>query len=923
MAAFHVKAKKPWKNVDLQSAGISQKDLEGLISLQELTDYEIVDSTRKTGQKGGKDKLQVFKETNKLIATAGTDLQTNKKKDGKQQRKKDKREKNDGSSEKDRVLQRKGKKMQNKMLKQKKKLQNKTLLEGKLQYVEDLNEIMLTESTESNKQDSKQKTKRTGVKRKKTDKLDANEDLSAKKAKLETSAEQNTEAVIKHGKHFEPADKSLKGMEAWKDLFVPKEILWALKSQGFKEPTPIQSQILPSAIRDKMDVVGAAETGSGKTLAFGIPVLHFILQQKKQEADRLLQDVDEEEDESLSDIEDDSNEKDKEDLEEEDDSADSDNDSGNDDDDDNDDNDDNDDDAQTDEDNVGESNMVRDSVDDDDDEDIEENVEVDDGDDGKTETSGEVADKEVSLDEELEELQNDDIGCVKVIKDVDFSWLKEPEVKKQAATHPPALILEPTRELAIQVRNHLRAAAQYTDISVEAIVGGLAMPKQQRILKKCPDILVATPGRLWELVQQGEVYLSEIEKTCHLVVDEADRMTEKGHYEELAKLLEKMKRDPDRQNRHTYVFSATLTLIHSGPQRIVKKKKKKWDEKQKLTYLMRKMGLKPKPKVVDITRKVGTVETLTEARINCTKEEKDVYLYYFLKHYPGRTLVFTNSKDCIRRLVSIFTLLQCKPLPLHADMHQRQRLKNLDKFTGNPSSLLIASDVAARGLDIPNVQHVIHYQVPHTVENYVHRSGRTARASKEGLSIMMIGPDDVKNYRKVIRTLNKDEDLPLFPVEQNLVTEVKRRVNMVRQIETQEYRFKKSKRHNDWFRKAADEIGVDIEDEGLLDDLGDDVEQQRHSKYLKQMKSELAVLLKQPLLIGSSFTKYPTMSGKLVTPPAREEKGDALTRVKKNKKIHNVQPESTEGSQSKTKRRRERRRKTKLKKKDIDKTKNS
>lgn len=126
---------------------------------------------------------------------------------------------------------------------------------------------------------------------------------------------------------------------------------------------------------------------------------------------------------------------------------------------------------------------------------------------------------------------------------------------------------------------------------------------------------------------------------------------------------------------------------------------------------------------------------------------QDLYLYYFLIQYPGRTLVFANSKDCIRRLISIFTLLKTNPLPLHADMHQKQRLKNLEKFTGMPhrihnlykkkcrssmlqymihiitlyfsandNAVLLASDVAARGLDIPNVEHVIHYQVPQTVE---------------------------------------------------------------------------------------------------------------------------------------------------------------------------------------------------------------
>ena len=101
---------------------------------------------------------------------------------------------------------------------------------------------------------------------------------------------------------------------------------------------------------------------------------------------------------------------------------------------------------------------------------------------------------------------------------------------------------------------------------------------------------------------------------------------------------------------------------------------------------------------------------------NSNFHPQDFYLYYFLCQHPGRTLVFANSKDCLRRLVAVFTLLRCSPLPLHADMHQRQRLKNLDRFSETKKALLIASDVAARGLDIPHVDHVIHYQVPRTME---------------------------------------------------------------------------------------------------------------------------------------------------------------------------------------------------------------
>ncbi|CAD7012802.1 unnamed protein product [Ceratitis capitata] len=141
----------------------------------------------------------------------------------------------------------------------------------------------------------------------------------------------------------------------------------------------------------------------------------------------------------------------------------------------------------------------------------------------------------------------------------------------------------------------------------------------------------------------------------------------------------------------------------------------------KIQSLIDELGIS-QPKIVDITRSQQTAQNLTECRLICAIDQKDYYLYYFLERHPGRTIVFCNSIDCVKRLATLFGLLECAPLPLHANMVQKQRLKNLERFRDNPNGLLIATDVAARGLDIPNVEHVIHYQVPRTSENYVHRS---------------------------------------------------------------------------------------------------------------------------------------------------------------------------------------------------------
>lgn len=332
-----------------------------------------------------------------------------------------------------------------------------------------------------------------------------------------------------------------------------------------------------------------------------------------------------------------------------------------------------------------------------------------------------------------------------------------------------ALILTPTRELAVQIKDHLLTAAKYTDIQVAAIFGGLAHVKQERVLRKCPEIVVATPGRLWELIEEGNEHLNKLENIQFLVIDETDRMVEKGHFDELKLLLNRLNADADKKaQRQNFVFSATLSMVHDLPAYLQKKKLSGKPKKlvketaaHKLQLLIETIGM-AQPKIIDITQKNGTASLLTECRITCQLDQKDLYLYYFLQRHPGRTIVFCNSVDCVKRLAQLFGLLGCQPRPLHAHMNQRQRLKNLERFTAVDTALLIATDVAARGLDIPNVQHVIHYQVPRTSENYVHRSGRTARAKSEGLTLLLMEPAEVKDYVRLCRTLGRSKKLYLL-----------------------------------------------------------------------------------------------------------------------------------------------------------------
>lgn len=347
-------------------------------------------------------------------------------------------------------------------------------------------------------------------------------------------------------------------------------------------------------------------------------------------------------------------------------------------------------------------------------------------------------------------------------------------------------------------------------------------------------------------------------------------MTLKGHYEELTKLLEMINNSPRRNvKRQSFVMSATLTMEGTIPWRLSHKRKQKDLDKDKLKMLTSRICVGTKPKVIDLTPKDKVAQSLAEVRVNCNAKEKDYYLYYFLRQHPGRTLVFANSKDCLRRLVSVFHLLECSPYPLHANMQQRQRLKNLDRFEANSQGLLLASDVAARGLDIPNVDYVIHYQVPQTKENYVHRSGRTARASNVGLSVMLGSPEDSKNYRKIMFGVKNGEHLPLLPIELDLMPAVKQRVQLARTINVAEHRSKKVKLHNDFFSKTAEEMDMIFDDKVLVPGMEDSVSQMEEKHRVRQMKYELSAMLKGTLA-PLHMTKYPLKPGKLLSMESKD-----------------------------------------------------
>nr|KAF6386478.1 DEAD-box helicase 24 [Myotis myotis] len=669
-----------------------------------------------------------------------------------------------------------------------------------------------------------------------------------KKEKRKSEPSQGaTPQVPKKSKTWLPEVRDQKAdVSAWKDLFVPRPVLRALSALGFSAPTPIQALTLAPAIRDKLDILGAAETGSGKTLAFAIPMIHSVLQWQVKKPTPALSNTAAPPGETGAEAGSPSK-------------------------------------AGT------ESGSMC----------VEMGIE---GEALPSETGAAISDqvlpfwdddagegpssliREKSIpkqDEDKEEKLDEQTGTLQQEFDVKSVTCK---------SHPKrpllGLVLTPTRELAVQVKQHIDAVAKFTGIKTAILVGGMSTQKQQRMLNRQPEIVIATPGRLWELVKEKHPHLSNLRQLRCLVIDEADRMVEKGHFAELSQLLEMLNDSQYNPKRQTLVFSATLTLVHQAPARVLHKKHtKKIDKTAKLDILVQKIGMRGKPKVIDLTRNEATVETLTETKIHCENDEKDLYLYYFLMQYPGRTLVFANSISCIKRLSGLLKVLDIMPLTLHACMHQKQRLRNLEQFARLQDCVLLATDVAARGLDIPQVQHVIHYQVPRTSEIYVHRSGRTARATNEGLSLMLIGPEDVINFKKIYKTLKKDEDIPLFPVETKYMDAVKERVQLARQVEKAEYRNFQACLHNSWIEQAAAALEIELDEEMYKGGKADQQEERRRQKQMKILKKELRHLLSQPLFKDDLKTKYPTQSGQPpVLRPAPRIGESALSCLSKQKK---------------------------------------
>ena len=452
--------------------------------------------------------------------------------------------------------------------------------------------------------------------------------------------------------------------------------------------------------------------------------------------------------------------------------------------------------------------------------------------------------------------------------------------KDKKINHPTGIIFAPTRELAHQVVDHLNKLAKYSPLSTRGIVsitGGLSIQKQQRLLRHGPGIIVATPGRMLELVQGDSELAKRLASTDIIVLDEADRLLQDGHFDEFEKILELFGKNRPKSKSiewkwQTLVFSATFSrdLFRKLDRHQKGKSSSLMGNDEIVQLLNEKLKFKDKkPTLVDANPKEIVSGQITEALVECGPTERDLYLYYFLLMYKGSTLVFTNSIDSVKRLVPLLNNLNIPAFSIHSSMIQKQRLRALEKFKEasqkNEVAVLVASDVAARGLDIPNIDHVVHYHLPRSADVYIHRSGRTARAGKEGVSVMFCSPQEASGPLRKLRRLvagnsnkesrlNMHNDVKLLPIEMDLVSQIKPRVEISSKLADASISSTATRKEDSWVKQAAEDLGLD--DLSGLEDFEDDIikkqRKRKEGKMLskdetKALRYELKTLLANPI----------------------------------------------------------------------------
>jgi ATP-dependent RNA helicase RhlE len=293
-----------------------------------------------------------------------------------------------------------------------------------------------------------------------------------------------------------------------------------------------------------------------------------------------------------------------------------------------------------------------------------------------------------------------------------------------------ALILAPTRELASQIHESFEAYGSNLGLKHTIVFGGVSQLNQTNALKRGVDILIATPGRLLDLMQQGFVHLNHIE---FFVLDEADRMLDMGFVNDIKKIITKLP-----VKKQTLLFSATLP-----------------DEIKKLAH-----GLLKDPVSVSVTPVSSTATMVKQSVYYVKKENKRALLKHVIsKEGIDHALVFTRTKRGADRVVKELNKNGIKSEAIHGDKSQGARERALSGFKNRSIRILVATDIASRGIDVDKLSHVINYEIPEQAETYVHRIGRTGRAGESGTALSFCTADEMPYLRDINKLIKKNIDV--------------------------------------------------------------------------------------------------------------------------------------------------------------------
>jgi len=290
------------------------------------------------------------------------------------------------------------------------------------------------------------------------------------------------------------------------------------------------------------------------------------------------------------------------------------------------------------------------------------------------------------------------------------------------------LILAPTRELCVQIEDDIQGFTYHTELTSIAVYGGVGMDAQERALRAGADIVVATPGRLMDHQRSGAVNFTRVET---FVLDEADRMMDMGFWPDVCRIANTL---PPKEKRQTLLFSATM------PDEVMKL----------LDEVVRD------PKYVQVGSAGRPAQSITHTTENVPSAQKTEWLAKFLRRTQGPVLVFSRTKSGAERLARKLSRMGIRAVALHADRTQQQRSAAVEGFRGGQYHVLVATDVAARGLDIDGITHVVNFEVPSSREMYVHRVGRTGRAAMTGTALTLVAPEEARALEALQRSFGPE-----------------------------------------------------------------------------------------------------------------------------------------------------------------------